>query len=100
MTQDIQWLQQVMLKYNLRIEPAVYNEQTKRVKVYTRPSLLVIHENQLIPLTLTTWKDKTYIVFGDKMGESFAELEISLEADGLPNVWFHCDFQAPKKITH
>lgn len=100
MSQDIQWLQEVMQKHNLRIQPAVYNEQTKRVKVYTRPSLLVIHENQLTPLTLTTWKDKTYLAFGDTMGETFAELEISLESDGLPNLWYHCEYTAPKKIVH
>ena len=100
MTQHTEWLHAIMLKYHIRVEPAVYNEETKHVKVYTRPTLLVVHNDQLTPLTLATWKDETYLVFGDKMGKTFEEVGLPTEPDGFPNLWYHCDFQAPKKIAH
>jgi hypothetical protein len=113
----IEWLHAIMLKYHIRVESAVYNEETKYVKVYTRPTLLVVHDDQitlpsgqgmqktlsdylLTPLTLATWKGETYLVFGNKMGKTFEEVGLPTESDGFPNLWYHCDFAAPKKIPH
>jgi hypothetical protein len=99
-TRDIDWLHAIMKKYYLSVEQAVYNEETKHVKLFTRPTLLVVHENQITPLRLATWKNEHYIVFGSKMGKAFEEIGVPTEADGFPNLWYHCDFQAPQKIPH
>lgn len=100
MAHSIQWLHAIMTKYHVRVEPAIYNEETKHVKVYTRPTLLVVHNDQLTPLTLATWKNQHYLVFGNTMGKTFEEVGTPLESDGLPNLWYHCEFSDPKKIPH
>lgn len=100
MSQDIEWLEAIMRKYHVHIDEAMYNETTKHVKVYNRSTLLVVHKDTITPLTLAKWNMKKYIVFNGKMGTTFAEVELPLETDGLPNLWYHCDFSEPKKIAH